>query len=436
MSWRKGRLLGQGGSSTVYECFLTETSTRAAVKEIHKNGLSLAQMNVIQAEIDLLKTLSHPNVIQYIGTEYTTTHFYIFLEYAEGGSLRQLYLKYGAFDDGIVKYFLQQVLNGLSYLRVKGIAHRDVKGANILITEDGIAKLADFGSSKKLIMESLVSGIKGTPHFMAPEVIKGTQAVTGWYKADIWSVGCLVIELSSGALPFAKYENSMTVMFKIASGETPPMECLNSSPLRAFVEICCSGDPSLRPSAEELLMDPLFTSNDSNVFSRVLSMISSDDESFGHSRAEDMREVDDDLYADDDEVTVCATIIPSLRIPPNTISSESVMEAASEESDDDVKKEPRIRRDNETLIEFNAATNASSANNKPLDSTSSSSSGLSEERASPDELNKMDGRLQPGPNIQTVSNDCILFLVNLLLAGATQSSDQWGNSALWCFSCR
>ena len=384
MNWKKGRLIGQGGSSTVYECFFLDTSIKAAVKEIHKNGLSLAQMNVIQAEIDLLKALSHPNVIQYMGTEYTTTHFYIFLEYAEGGSLRQLYLKHGAFDEVLVQYFLNQILSGLHYLHLKGIAHRDIKGANILITEDGIAKLADFGSSKKLIMESLVSGIKGTPHFMAPEVIRGTQATTGWYKADVWSVGCLVIELSSGALPFAKYENSMTVMFKIASGESPPMERISpASSLHGLVEKCCSFDPSLRPSVEELLSHPFLSSHDDGgALSRLLSMMSAeddDDDSDSHGSGDSGEEGEDLLDVDDDEVTICATIIPSLGNKPSSASVNAAEKADTGMPKHEIEMGTHFTNESDRLISCRASS-------KYIHSTSSSTSGLSDGGVSSDEI--------------------------------------------------
>lgn len=287
VQWERGRVLGHGGSGTVYQCSFSEgrRPVQAAVKEVSKTGLSAQQCRVIETEIELLKTFAHPNVIQYLGTEYTSSHFYIFLEYAECGSLRQIYLKQGALSDAVIVFFLKQVLNGLLYLHLRGVAHRDVKGANILITSDGVAKLADFGSSKKIIMESLVSGIKGTPHFMAPEVIKGTQEETGWYKADIWAVGCLVVELHLAALPYsAKYENSMTVMFKVASGEKPSTGSDASSPnLSAFVDHCCEIEPRSRPSVEDLLADPFLEAHDVNqmhTMSEVLTMVSYSNDSF------------------------------------------------------------------------------------------------------------------------------------------------------------
>ena len=93
----------------------------------------------------------------------------------------------------------------------------------LLLTSDGVLKLADFGASKKIENESLVSCLKGTPHWMAPEVIKGTQMSTGWMKADVWSLGCTLVELLSASLPFSEYDNPMTAMYQIASGKIPPL---------------------------------------------------------------------------------------------------------------------------------------------------------------------------------------------------------------------
>eukprot|EP01034_Spumella_vulgaris_P022489 gene22489-28617_t len=142
----------------------------------------------------------------------------------------------------------------------------------------GAIKLADFGASKRIESESIVSGLKGTPHWMAPEVIKGTQMSTGWIKADVWSLGCTVVELFTGRVPYAEYDNPMTAMYKIASGEIPQLkqrrtvpggrvlsveemvavdaESSPSEALLSFVRLCCAVDPEDRPSVEELLAHP------------------------------------------------------------------------------------------------------------------------------------------------------------------------------------
>ena len=92
------------------------------------------------------------------------------------------------------------------------------------MTKGGVIKLGDFGASKRFESDSVVSGLKGTPHWMAPEVIKGTQMTTGWMKADVWSIGCTVVEMLTGKLPYAEYENPMTAMYHIANGQKPPLK--------------------------------------------------------------------------------------------------------------------------------------------------------------------------------------------------------------------
>ena len=96
---------------------------------------------------------------------------FILLEFAEFGSLRQYYQKNGNLSENQTTFCLTQILSGLSYLHSKGIAHRDIKCANCLLSSENVVKLADFGASKKFESASIVSGLKGTPHWMAPEVL-------------------------------------------------------------------------------------------------------------------------------------------------------------------------------------------------------------------------------------------------------------------------
>ena len=147
--------------------------------------------------------------------------FYIFLDYADRGSLRQFYLRNGPLRESQAANTTRQILKGLKYLHNNGIAHRDVKGANVLLCASGLMKLADFGASKRIGSESVVSGLKGTPQWMAPEVIKGNMSNVSWTMADIWSVGCTVIEMLTASIPYAEYDNPMTAMYHIANGNLP-----------------------------------------------------------------------------------------------------------------------------------------------------------------------------------------------------------------------
>lgn len=255
--WEKIKIIGRGGSSTVYLGRLLNSDEHVAVKEIQVDGLTKEQVLAIGAEVDTMKILRHQNIIKYIGTEQVASNFYIFMEYADGGSLRQLYQRHGALTEAQASFGTWCVLHGLRYLHSNGIAHRDIKGANVLLTKSGDMKLADFGASKRFETESIVSGLKGTPQWMAPEVIKGTQLTTGWMNADVWSVGCTVVEMLTGKIPYAEFENPMTAMYHIANGKKPSFgNCAVSESAKDFVDVCCAVEPEQRLTVEQLLMHP------------------------------------------------------------------------------------------------------------------------------------------------------------------------------------
>lgn len=135
---------------------------------------------------------------RYLGTNKTDRYLYIILEYVTGGSVASMLKQFGPFSENLIRRFSYQILSGVSYLHSKGIIHRDIKGANILVTDTGVAKLADFGCSKRLpglcsvSLEESMLAIRGSIPWMAPEVIK--QSGYG-RSSDIWSFGATVIEM-------------------------------------------------------------------------------------------------------------------------------------------------------------------------------------------------------------------------------------------------
>ena len=168
--WESAGVIGRGGSSTVFRARLLSTGKFIAVKQMETDGMSKEQIAGITGEIETMRMLSHPNIIQYLGMQQKPHKMYILMEYADCGSLRVLYQKIGRLSEAQISHCLKQIIAGLAYLHSQGIAHRDVKCANALLCADSSVKLADFGASKKFENESLVSGLKGTPHWMAPEV--------------------------------------------------------------------------------------------------------------------------------------------------------------------------------------------------------------------------------------------------------------------------
>jgi len=152
----------------------------------------------------------------------------------------------GALSERMAAKYTREILSGMLYLHEHGIAHRDVKGANVLVAEDGTMKLADFGASKRLGHDSVVSGLKGTPHWMAPEIIKGQQTSQGWKNADVWSIGCTVVEMLTGKMPWPMYSNPVAAMYHIALGERPPVDKQLSEMATDFINKCCTNDPAAR----------------------------------------------------------------------------------------------------------------------------------------------------------------------------------------------
>ena len=151
--------------------------------------------------------------------------------------------------------YLAQVLQGLVYLHEQGVIHRDIKGANILTTKTGVVKLADFGVAINLD-ETASEGdcVVGTPYWMAPEIIK-MEGVTA--KCDIWSVGCVVIELLSGKPPYFELA-PMAALFRIVQDDSPPLPSGISPVLKNFLDACFKKSPDMRKSAQELLKGSSF----------------------------------------------------------------------------------------------------------------------------------------------------------------------------------
>uniref|UniRef100_A0A6T5VXF8 Protein kinase domain-containing protein n=1 Tax=Chromulina nebulosa TaxID=96789 RepID=A0A6T5VXF8_9STRA len=264
--WEIIKLVGKGGSSSVYKGRFTDTGKLIAIKQINIDGFNKEQILAINNEINTIKGLSHSNIIIFYGTQQTNNKINIFLEFATLGSLQSYYKKKGPMKENQAINCTKQILNGLEYLHNKGIAHRDIKCANCLLTSKGVVKLADFGASKKYESESIVSGLKGTPNWMAPEVIRGTQMTSGWMKADVWSVGCTIVEMLTAKLPFSEYDNPMTAMYHIANGKSPSLQNVDcTDDLKEFIHICCSSEPEVRPNISELVRHKLFNKSITNI---------------------------------------------------------------------------------------------------------------------------------------------------------------------------
>ncbi|KAK9743350.1 hypothetical protein RND81_03G233900 [Saponaria officinalis] len=249
--WLKGKLLGKGSFGTVYEGISSE-GFFFAVKEVsllEQGSQGRQSIYQLEQEIELLSRFEHENIVRYLGTEKADSKLYIFLELVTQGSLASLYDKYHLRDSHVSAY-TRHILMGLKYLHDQDVVHRDIKCANILVASDGTVKLADFGLAKATRLNDLMS-CKGTVFWMAPEVINHQSQGYG-LAADIWSLGCTVLEMLTRHIPYYPLEFQQA-LYRIAKGELPPIPDSLSPDARDFIQQCLRVNPYDRPTAAMLL---------------------------------------------------------------------------------------------------------------------------------------------------------------------------------------
>ncbi|XP_073295151.1 mitogen-activated protein kinase kinase kinase 3-like [Primulina huaijiensis] len=255
--WRKGKLLGRGTFGHVYLGFNSENGQMCAIKEVkvvsddQSSRESLKQLN---QEIALLSQLSHPNIVRYHGSDLNEERLSVYLEYVSGGSIQKLLQEYGAFGEPVVQNYTRQILSGLAYLHGINTVHRDIKGANILVDPNGEIKLADFGMAKHITTSSSMLSLKGSPYWMAPEVVMNANGYS--LPVDIWSTGCAVLEMATSKPPWSQYEG-VAAIFKIGnSRDGPEIPDHLSADAKSFIRLCLQREPSARPTASQLLAHP------------------------------------------------------------------------------------------------------------------------------------------------------------------------------------
>ncbi|KAL8524706.1 hypothetical protein ACS0TY_014351 [Phlomoides rotata] len=263
--WRKGELIGCGAFGRVHMGMNLDSGELLAVKEVAIGANSTSKktqeyIGELEKEVNLLKNLSHPNIVRYLGTVREEDSLNILLEFVPGGSISSLLGKFGSFPESVIRMYTKQLLLGLEYLHNNKIMHRDIKGANILVDNKGCIKLADFGASKKVEALATITGaksMKGTPYWMAPEVIVQSGHS---YSADIWSVGCTVIEMATGKAPWSQQYQEVAALFYVGTTKShPPIPDHLSDEAKDFLLKCLQKEADLRATASELLKHPFVT---------------------------------------------------------------------------------------------------------------------------------------------------------------------------------
>lgn len=248
--------VGSGTYGDVYKAIHRHTREMAAVKlvKIEKGD----DFSLIHQEIVMMRECRHPNIIAYYSSYLKQNSLWIVMEYCGGGSLQDIYHMTGPLTELQIAFVCRETLRGLLYLHTLGKIHRDVKGANILLSENGEVKLADFGVAAQITMTlGKRKSFIGTPYWMAPEVAAVERKGGYNHLCDVWAVGITAIELAELQPPLFDLHPLRVLVLMSKSSYKPP--CLKdkikwSPSFHEFVRHCLTKSPKKRPTADRLLV--------------------------------------------------------------------------------------------------------------------------------------------------------------------------------------
>ena len=216
--YKVGDVLGEGAFSVVKLAVNRKTGQKVAVKCIDRQGLPEEDENSLRQEVAIMKALNHENIVKFIDFFEEKKFFYVVLEYLEGGELFDRIVQKNFYNEKEARDVVKVILNGMKYCHDKGIAHRDMKPENLLLTskeDDSFVKIADFGFAIRGAQKSALTTQLGTPGYVAPEILQNQPYDK---SVDMWSIGVITYILLGGYPPFHD-DNQKALFKKIKKGE-------------------------------------------------------------------------------------------------------------------------------------------------------------------------------------------------------------------------
>ncbi|XP_029172892.1 mitogen-activated protein kinase kinase kinase 4 isoform X2 [Nylanderia fulva] len=258
-TWQRGIKIGQGRFGKVYTVVNNQTGELLAMKEVQLQPGDHRAIRRVAEELQIFEGIQHKHLVRYYGLEIHHEEMLIFMEFCAEGTLESLVAGSGnGLPESLVRKYTYQLLSAVEALHFHGIVHRDIKTANIFLTNEGnYLKLGDFGSAVQIkahtTMPGELQGFVGTQAYMAPEVFMKSESSGHGRAVDIWSVGCCIIEMASGRRPWSDYDSNYQIMFKVGMGETPALPKNLSAEGIDLVKKCLQHDPKRRSTANTLL---------------------------------------------------------------------------------------------------------------------------------------------------------------------------------------
>lgn len=293
-----GQEIGKGSFATVYKCSSRKSHEAVAIKSVVRSKLKSKKLiENLEIEISILKTMKHPHIVGLLDYHQTASHFHLVMDYCSMGDLSYFIRKRGALakthpvissllerypsaegshglNETLVLHCLKQLASALEFLRNKSLVHRDIKPQNLLLCppmhskqefEDAgcvglwelpVLKIADFGFARFLPSTSMAETLCGSPLYMAPEILRYEKYNA---KADLWSVGAVLYEMTVGKPPF-RADNHIQLLKNIEKSNDRikfPSAAKVSEPLKRLIRSLLKYNPTERISFNEFFNDPL-----------------------------------------------------------------------------------------------------------------------------------------------------------------------------------